>query len=115
MKDDVEGFLEELGKSREAEARIEKANPQTLEDLAAVTAGMAPELGYSCTGDQILAYYQKQMRLIKKKNDSASEELVMVSDSDMDGIIGGNKGYPPKPSPDACGALQAYKYFKNRG
>ncbi len=89
-KEEVGKFFEELGNNKEAMDAIAAKNPETIEALAEITGGFAREQGYQISSEQILAYYDERLRLIKERTEQASSEL---ADKDMEAVSGGVSGY----------------------
>ncbi len=89
-KEELGKFFDELRENKAAMDAIAAKNPETIEALAEITGGFAREQGYQISSEQILAYYDERLRLIKDRTDQVSSKL---TDKDMESVSGGVSGY----------------------
>ncbi len=93
-KDEIGKFFDELRNNKKVQDKILAENPETLEDFAKVSGGVASTLGYKFSDEEILAYYNDRIGFFGSASDAAAASIGEVEDSNPD------NGGP------GCGALQ---------
>ncbi len=112
----IEKFFGELLNDKEAKECLAEKKPQTLEDLAKITGGLAGKYGYKLTEDEILSHLNERLSKTREKSDAAAESLAAIKDSDMEAVAAGQDrphGGPggPYPMPE-CGMPQLAEILK---
>ncbi len=110
MSDNIEKFLDDLLKDKAAMEAIADKKPQTIEDLAKITGGLASRYGYNWSEEQILSFLSKNREPVRRKTDSRVDELAAIDEKDMEGIAGGGGSYP---NPNGCGEPQLVALIKH--
>ncbi len=93
-KDEIGKFFDELRNNKKVQDKILAENPETLEDLAKVSGGVALTLGYKFSDEEILAYCNDRIGFFGSASDAAASSIGEVEDP-----------IPEKGGP-GCGALQ---------
>lgn len=90
-KEEIKKFFAELKNNKKAQESLLAENPETLEDLAKVSGGIASSMGYAFSDEELLSYCE-DARLRSK----AAAATVMGAD------MAGGDGKTMR----GCGALQ---------
>ena len=80
----IEEFFNDLKTNEKAQKVLDAEKIETIEDLVRVTGGLAAELGYPFSDEEILGYYNDQETLLKLRSDTTAQGL-----SDMKGHTAG--------------------------
>jgi len=89
-REEVVKFVEELRSNKDAMEAIAAKNPETIEDLAKITGGLAREQGYGLSDEDFISFYKDRLRLLSDRTDDVSSEL---ADKEIESVTGGALGY----------------------
>ncbi len=120
---EIEKFFEYLLNDESAKEYLAEKRPQTLEDLALASGGLAEKKGYRLSKDAILAHLNERLGLIRERSDSTAEGLAALNESGMEAVSGGqtrpdygpNGPYPLPPCemPQLAEILKKMKQYGN--
>ena len=90
----IKVFLSELkAHPRAAELLNGRETPNTPEEAAEFYAGIAKELGYDLTAEELAAYIGEQNAAHRERTDGNAEEVSRLDDSELAAVAGG-KDHP---------------------
>jgi|GEM_PF-6586270 len=84
-KEELSKFLDEVRSNKKVQNKILEENPETLEDLAKVSGGIATTLGYKFSDEELLACYKGRVDEVLQ-NSNAATAAVKASDGESDSI-----------------------------
>ncbi len=108
MSKKIEEFFDRLFNDNEAKDYLADKKPQTFEDFAKVSGGLAEKYGFDLSEEDILLHLQETLSKVKGKSDDAAAGLAALDDSAMEAVAAGQMGpnqggdRPPMPMPE-CG------------
>ncbi len=114
MAKQIDNFFDELLNDEEAKRLLEEKQPQTVEDLAQISGGLAERLGFDLSEKDILSLLNERLSNVRGKSDLAAERLSAMADSDMEAVAAGQgrgDDRPPMPMPE-CGLPQLAEILK---
>jgi len=89
-KEEVGKFLDELRENKDAMEAIAAKNPETIEDLAKITGGLAREQGHELSDEDFISFYNDRLRVLSNRTDAVSSKL---TDNEIESVTGGALGY----------------------
>ncbi len=96
-REDIIKFFEELKSNKQAQDKLLAENPETLEDLAKVSGGIAETLGYQLSDDEILAFCNEEAGGVMLRSNDASNNVAKQPCDSAGVSVFGQRG---------CGAVQ---------
>ncbi len=96
-REEIIKFFEELKSNKQAQDKIIAEKPETIDDLAKVSGGVAASLGYQFSDDEILAFCNEEAEGVILRSNGASDNVAKQPCDSAGVSVFGQRG---------CGAVQ---------
>ena len=100
--DKVKKFLEECRNNPKADELFKGGKPKSEAEMFSQWAGLAKDMGYDVTADDLSAYYEKALKERAERTAAVTEKIIVESDAVLTAVAGGEGGSLGK---DDCGGM----------